>query len=181
MGEQGLGALAVGLAAEDAPAEGRAHCERRDIVARRTVAQPRGLADQLIEPRIDIIGKLDFRHGAQAVSPHPHRCTDDPAFRNRGIEHTVLAVLGLKPGGGAEHPAEIADILAHDDHIGITGQHDVERFVDRLDHVEAAFGARFGDSVDNVAHPKGLSVPNLVMRSRIACSACSSRCQGSSS
>jgi hypothetical protein len=32
--------------------------------------------------------------------------------------HAVLAVLALQPVGGAEHAAEVADVLADDHHAG---------------------------------------------------------------
>ncbi len=42
------------------------------------------------------------------------RC-NDAAFRDRRVEHPMLAVLLLQPIGHAEHAAEIADVLAHHD------------------------------------------------------------------
>jgi hypothetical protein len=133
-------ALAVGLAAEDAAAERAPHGHRRDEFAGRAIAQPRRLADQLVQPGVDVIGELYFRHRPQAVRAHPHRDADNPAFADRGIEHARLAVLFLQAGGCAEHAAEIADVLAHHDHVGIALEHDVERVVDRLDHVHRPRG-----------------------------------------
>ena len=144
MGEQRLRALAVGLPAKDPAAEGRSHRHRRDEFARRPIAQPRRFGDQLIQPRIDVIGELDFRHRAQSVSSHADSGPDDPAFVDRRIEHAGLAMLLLQAMGCAEHAAEITDVLAKHDHIGIAGQHDVERIVDRLDHVETADGGFHG-------------------------------------
>ena len=180
-----FGALAVGLPAEDTAAERRAHGDRRDIFRRRTIAQPRRLGDQLVEPRVDIVRELDFRHRAQPIGPHPHRRGDDPAFGDRRVEDAGLAVFLLQPCSAAEHSAEIADILAHHHDIGIASHGDIERLVDRFDHVEAAFGrafalasaAGFGFGRAHFGSPSG----NLISRSLIACSACSLRCQGSSS
>jgi hypothetical protein len=38
------------------------------------------------------------------------------ALGDRRIEHAMFAVLALQPVGRAEHAAEIADVLAHEDH-----------------------------------------------------------------
>ena len=132
MGEQRLGTLAVGLSAENAPAEGRAHGQRGDEVACRTVAQTRRLGDELVEAGIDVIGELDFGHGAQAIGPHPHRHADDPAFADGRVEHAGLAVFLLQPRGGAEDAAVHAHILAEDQHFGIVLHGPRERGADRF-------------------------------------------------
>src|SRR3546814_6937023 len=88
MGEDAFGRLRMRLPAEDAAAERRAHRDRRGELARRTIAQPRRLAHQLVERGIDVIGELDLGHRAQAVRPHPHRDADDPAFGDRSEELT---------------------------------------------------------------------------------------------
>ena len=92
-------------------------------------------------------------------------------------------MLFLKARSGAKNAAEIADVFAHDDHIGIFGKLDVERFVDRLDHVQAALGSTTAHGLffRIGAHEFGLPSGNFVSRSRMACSLCSFRCQGSSS
>ena len=93
-------------------------------------------------------------HGPEAVCAHPDRDADNAAFGDRRVEHADLAVFLLQPRGRAEHAAEIADILAHHDHVGIARHHHVERRVDRLDHVHAGGGARgsFGRFVHRIAH-----------------------------
>ena len=175
MGEQRLGALAVGLPAKDPAAKGRTHRDRGDEFPGRTVAQARRFGNQLVQPRIDVVGKLDFRHRAQAIGPHPHCRADDPAFVDRGIEHAALAELLLQAGGGAEHPAEIADILAEHDHVAVALHHDMQRLVDRLDHVEP-LGRCLGQAERRFFrshHSYSFQVGHLIRRSRIACSACS--------
>src|SRR3546814_11869236 len=84
-----FGRLRMRLPAEDAAAERRAHRDRRGELARRTIAQPRRLAHQLVERGIDVIGELDLGHRAQAVRPHPHRAADDPAFGDRDRKSVV--------------------------------------------------------------------------------------------
>ena len=51
------------------------------------------------------------------------------------IEAAGEPVLGHQPVGDAKYPAEIADILAENQHIRIAGQHDIEGGIKRLDHV----------------------------------------------
>ena len=114
MREDAFGALRVSLAAADAPAAGRADRDGRVEISRAPIAQPRQLAHDLIESGIDVVGELDFRDGAQSVHPHADRRSDDPAFRDRGIEHPMVAILALQPLSSAEHAAEVADVLAHE-------------------------------------------------------------------
>ena len=140
--EQCLGALRMGLAAADAAAAGRADRDRGGEVPRGAIAQPRQLAHDLIEPRIDVVGELDFRHGLEAVGSHTDGRADDAAFGNRRIQHALIAVLALQAFGGAEHPAEEADVLAEDDHARVAFQHNVHRGVQRLDHVHACHGGQ---------------------------------------
>src|SRR3546814_4689053 len=51
MRHNAFGRLAVRLAAEDAATERGSHRHRAYEVGRRTIAQPRGFADELVEPR----------------------------------------------------------------------------------------------------------------------------------
>jgi hypothetical protein len=111
LGEQRLRALAVRLPAVDAAAAGHADGERRGEVARRAVAQPRRLGDDLVRRRVEVVGKLDLHHRAQAVGAHAHGGADDAALGNRRVEHARLAVLGLQALGAAEHAAEVAHVL----------------------------------------------------------------------
>src|SRR5690606_3092710 len=98
-------------------------------------------------------------------------------FVDGRIEYAGLAVLLLQAGRRAEHAAEIADILAQQDHVWIALEHDVERVVDRLDHGKRA-RRRLGQGNRLVV---GVHSGHLMCLSRIACAACSSRFQGSSS
>ncbi len=140
------------LAAENTAAERGAHGHRTDEIVRRTIAQARRLADQLVEPGIDIVGELDLGNRAKAIGAHADRDPDDPALVDRRVEHPGLAMLSLEARGGAEHAAEKADILAHHDGRRIAFEHDVHGAVDRLDHVH-----RFG-----FGHHSGFqSGPNL--------------------
>ena len=125
MGEHRLGALAVGLAAEDAAAIGHADRHRRGELAGRAVAHARGLRDDLVEGRIDVVGELDLDTGAQAIGAHADGGGDDAALADRRIEAARQAVFLLQALGGAEDAAEIADILAEDEHVGVARQHHV--------------------------------------------------------
>ena len=154
MREDALGTLAVRLPAENAAAKGRADRHRRYELARRPIAQPRRLAHQLVERGIDIVGELNLGHGPEAIGAHAHRHADDPAFGDRRVEHTVLAIFLLQARGGAEHAAEIADILAHHDDVGIAIHHHVQRAVDRLDHVHLLrVGRGFDHIISHDANP----------------------------
>ena len=51
------------------------------------------------------------------------------------VEAARQAVFLLQAFGDAEHAAEIADVLAEDQHVGIAPQHHVHGGIERLDHV----------------------------------------------
>ena len=137
MREYSLRTLRMRLAAADAAAARRAYGHRRVEFAGAAIAQPRQLAHDLIEARIDVVGELNFRDRPQAVHAHADGGGDDAALGDRRIEHAMLAVLALQAFGGAEHAAEIADVLAHQHHRRIASEHDVHGGVQRLNHVHA--------------------------------------------
>ena len=141
MGEDRFRALAVGLAAEDAAAIGRAHRHRRREIAGRAIADARGFRHDLVEGGIDVVGELDFDHRAQTVSAHADGRRHDAALADRRIEAAREAVLLLQAFGHAEHAAEIADILAEGEHVRVARQHHVEGGVERLDHVHRGHGS----------------------------------------
>ena len=85
-------------------------------------------------------------------------------------KHAGLAELFLQPGGRAEHAAEIADVLAEHDDVGIALHHHAMGVVDRLDHVDGRSSSQrliLG------------SCPRYSRASASAWSRCSARCQGS--
>ena len=140
MREQRLRALAVRLPAVDAAAARHADHHRRGEVARRAVAQPRGLGDDLVRRGVEVVGELDLHHRLQAVGGHADRGADDAAFGDRRIEHAVLAVLGLQAFGAAEHAAEVAHVLAEDDDVVVAVEHHVHRGTQGLDHGHRGHG-----------------------------------------
>ena len=158
MREQRLRALAVRLPAVDAAAARHADDHRRGEVAGRAVAQPRGLGDDLVRRRVEVVGELDLHHRPQAVGGHADRGADDAAFGDRRIEHAVLAVFGLQAFGAAEHAAEVAHVLAEDD--------DVRR------------RARASRPSRNVAPGSWSSWPWSATLCSAACRICSCRCGG---
>ena len=123
------------LPAANAAAGRRTDGHRGEELAGAAVAQPRELAHDLIEARVDVVGELNLGDRPQAVHGHADGGRDDAALRDRRIEHAILAVLALQPLGGAEHAAEIADVLAHEHDRRIAAEHDVHGRVQRLDHV----------------------------------------------
>ena len=138
VGEEGLGRLAVGLAAENAAAIRRADHHRHRPFAGGAVADAAGLGEDLVEAGEDVIGELDLGDGLQAVKPHADRGGDDAALGDRRVEHAGLAIFLLQAGGDPEDAAEIADILAEHDDVRIARHHHVVGAVQRLDHVHDA-------------------------------------------
>ncbi|MNS84313.1 hypothetical protein D3C72_1181320 [compost metagenome] len=144
--EQRLRALAVRLAAVDAAAAGHADGDRRGEVARRAVAQARRLRHDLVVGRIDVVGELHLHHRAQAVGAHADGRADDAALVDRRIEHARAAVLGLQAFGAAEHAAEVAHVLAVDDHVVVALQHHVHGGAQGLDHRHRGHGRHPSDA-----------------------------------
>ena len=127
MREQRFGALAVCLAAENATAIGHAHHHRHRVVAGRAITDARGFRDQLVVGGINIVGKLDFDDGPQAVRGHANGGAGDAAFVDRRVEAAGHAVLFLQAFSDAKHAAEIADVFAERQHVRIAAHHHVER------------------------------------------------------
>ena len=134
MREQRLGALAVRLPAEDAAAGRHADDDRTGEIAVGPIAQARGLRCDLVEGRVDIVGKLDLDAGPQSIRRHADRRADDTQFVDRRIEAARAAVFLLQAGSAAKHAAEIADILAEHDNAFVAPHGYVHRVADRLDH-----------------------------------------------
>ena len=135
VGEYAFRTLRMGLAAADAAAAGHAHRHRRVEFTGGPVSQARQLADDLIEGGVGVVGELDLHHRLQPMHAHADGRTDDATLGDRRIQHPLLAVLALQTIGAAEHAAEVAHILAHQDHAGVALQHHIQCGVDRLDHV----------------------------------------------
>ena len=116
VGEQRLGALRVGLPAEDAAAGRHADRERRGEVAGRAVAQARRLGHDLVVRRVHVVGELDLDARPQPVRRHADRGADDAGLVDRCVEAAVLAEALLQALRATEHAAEVADVLAEHDH-----------------------------------------------------------------
>jgi hypothetical protein len=89
------------------------------LPAARTEVQLRDLADDLVVRRVDEAVELDLAHRPIATEREADRRTDDPGLGERRVDHAILAEVLLQAVGHAEHAAELADVLAHDEHLGI--------------------------------------------------------------
>src|SRR5690606_8413458 len=132
--KQGLRALAVRLSAVD-PAAGRhAYGQWGREVARTAITQARCLRHDLICGGVEVVRELDLHHRPQAVGAHTDCRADDPAFRDRRIEHAFLPILRLQAFGTPEHAAEITNVLSEDHDVLVAAQHDVHSRTQGLDH-----------------------------------------------
>jgi hypothetical protein len=91
---------------------------------------PRHVVGDLVERGIQESHELDLGHYLQALRGHAHRHAADEAFGQRRVLHAQGAEALLQPGGGAEHAAVHADVLADQHHIRIIGERAREREVD---------------------------------------------------
>ena len=94
------------------------------------------VGDQLVEARIRERVVLHLADRLPARHAEPDRAAEDPGLGERRVDAAVLAELVAQPGGRAEDAAGAADVLAHDHHVVVARELDVEPVVDRLDHEE---------------------------------------------
>ncbi len=66
----------------------------------------------LVHGGIDECHELDFGNGLEAPARHADGHSGDHAFGERRVLHAILAELLLQAGGGPEHAAVHADVLA---------------------------------------------------------------------
>ncbi len=128
-------------AAANAAAVGGADDHRHGPIAVGAVAHLGRLADDLVESRVDKIGKLNFADGAHAVQgcadAHPH----DGQFRQGGIDHALRAVFIKQAHSGAENAPAHAHILAHDEHVGVAGHFLIHRHAHSVNQGHLRHGA----------------------------------------
>ena len=96
--------------------------------------QLRELRGDLVERREDEPVELDLAHRAVAAHREPDRGADDAGLGERGVEHPLLAEVLLQAVGHPEDAAEPADVLAHDDDLGVVLHRRAQAVVQRLGH-----------------------------------------------
>ncbi|MCY1236802.1 hypothetical protein D9M72_494750 [compost metagenome] len=124
----------------DARAARRAHHQRAAQPSARAVPHARGVVDDVVDGRIDKTGELDLGYGPQAHRRHADRRADDAAFGQRRIHDPRRAEARLQAGGGAEHAAVDADVLAQQQYVGIALQRMAQCQVDRFDQIDFRHG-----------------------------------------
>ena len=68
---------------------------------------------------IDEAVELDLAHRPVAAQRQPDRGADDAGLGERGVDDPVLAEVLLQAVGDPEDAAELADVLAHDQDLGV--------------------------------------------------------------
>src|SRR5512146_2179993 len=112
MCEDALTALRVidGPAGE-IPADGHSYHSRRREVAIGAPAHQRQFVAELLHRGPDVVEELDLNHWLEPTSGHTHCAAHDIRFRQRRIEDTIAAVLGLQAGGEFENATFAFDLL----------------------------------------------------------------------
>ena len=100
----------------------------RALVAVRDLGELRG---DLVERGEDEPVELDLAHRPEPAHREADRGADDAGLGQRRVEHALLAELGLQPLGDAEHPAELADVFAHEQHAVVLGHRAPQSGVER--------------------------------------------------
>ena len=98
------------------------------------MAHARHVVDDLIQRRIQETHELNFRHRLQSVRRHADRHAGDRRLGQRRVLNPVRAEARLQPGGGAEHAAVRADVLADHDDRCVMLHFPAMRHCDGLDH-----------------------------------------------
>ena len=114
-----LRALLVVLDRADVAAVGDADDDGHGQRALVAVAHPRQLAGDLVEAGEDEAVELDLADRAEAAHGQADRGADDAGFGQRGVEHALVAELGVQALRDAEDAAERADVLAHQQNLGV--------------------------------------------------------------
>ena len=104
------------------------------------------LADDLVEGRVDEAVELDLDDRAVAAQGEPDRRADDAGLGERGVEHAVLAEVLLQALGDAEDAAELADVLTHEDDLGVALHGATQAGVEALGEGEALAAHRASPS-----------------------------------
>ena len=147
MRELRLRALGVVLDRTDAAAERDPDDHRDLVVALGAVVHLGDLADDLVVRRVDEAVELDLDDRPVAAQRHADRGADDAGLRQRAVDDPVLAEVLLQAVGDPEDAAELADVLAHHQDLGVVlhrlAQSGVEALRERdLRHLSAPLRGR---------------------------------------
>lgn len=140
MREQGLGGLAVVLDRADAAAVGDADDDRQLDLAERAGVHLRELRDDLVVRGEDEAVELDLHDGPVAAQRETDRRADDAGLGERGVDDPVLAEVLLQSVGHPEDAAELADVLTHDQDLGVGVECLAQRLVERLGEGKLLYG-----------------------------------------
>ena len=132
MREVRLGRLGVVLDRADAAAERDPDDDRQPHVALGAVVHLRHLGDDLVVRREDEPVELDLADRPVAADGQADRGADDAGLGQRGVDDPVLAEVLLQAVGDPEDAAELADVLAHDDDLGVVLQRAAQAVVEGL-------------------------------------------------
>ncbi len=130
--EERLGGLAVVLDGADRAAVGNADDDGQLDLAERAGVHLGELGDDLVVRGEDEPVELDLHDGAVAAQREADRGADDAGLRERGVDDPVLAEVLVEAVGDAEDAAELADVLSHDQDLGVVLQRGAQGGVDRL-------------------------------------------------
>src|SRR4249919_110255 len=175
IGEDGFVRLGMVFRRANATTPGHAQHHRAMQAAARAIAHARGMADDEVDHRVHEAVELGLGHRLHALRGHADGQAGDGGFVQRRVEHALGAEGLLQAGGGAEHAAVDADVLAeHDDRVvmaHLVGQ----RLRDRFDQRDG--GGRGGGGF-GLGH--GLGLVHERPSSASAAARCSSRSGGGS-
>ena len=129
--EQRFRRLAVMLDRADPAAERDPDDDGQPDLAARAVVHLGELADDLIEGGEHEPVELDLADRAVSAQRQADGGADDAGLGQRGVDHPRLAEVLLQAVGHPEDPAQLADILAHDECPGVVLQRLAQALVDR--------------------------------------------------
>ena len=119
VGEVGLGRLRVVLDRTDPTTEGNANGEGNRDAALVAVTQLGHLGDDLVEGGVDEAVELNLAHRPVPAHGQTDGRADDAGLGQRRIDDAAVTEVALQSLGDTEHSPELADVLPHQDDLGV--------------------------------------------------------------
>ncbi len=161
MGVVRLGALGVVLGRLDAAAIGRAQHDRARQPPAGPVAQPPGMAHQLVDRGIHEALELELDHRPETLRAEADGETGEQGLGHRSIEHPGRAEAGEQSVGSAKHAAVPADILAQHQDARVLLHRPGEGHSDGLNEVDLA---HVGSSATSAARCRAIGSGSAAKR-----------------
>ena len=152
--EVALHALAVRGPGPQPGAERRPHGDRHRVAGAPVVARQH--VDDRVEGARDEVGELELHHRPQPDQRRARGQAGEPGLGDRGVHHAARAELVQEALRHLERAAELADVLADEEHVGVAVHLRVQRQADDRVEVGAALSLVLSVGIDTVLDVAGI-------------------------